>query len=161
MSLFSKKKSLSISKDVSINTNKKSKDYGDISKLDKKANEEENSMRDSYTKLGEIYYECYGENCMDDKLLPICNVIKESKRVIQSCEKQILFIQGIKLCPNCGRKLTLDSVYCNKCGAKTEEYDSNKGTNVTSKLKIIKCRECGSDNTSDTVFCTNCGAKIN
>lgn len=161
MSLFGKKKSLSISSDVSINTNRKSKEYGDISKLDKKVKEEENSIHESYAKLGEVYYKYHGENCFEEKLLPICNVIKESKRVIQSCQNQILFIQGIKICPSCGKRLTLDSVYCNKCGTKTDDYDSNTDTSVSSKLTIVKCRECGSDNTSDTIFCTNCGAKIN
>ena len=81
-----------------------------------------------------------------------------------------MILQGVQLCPNCKAHVSLDSLFCNKCGTKIDSLEddnslenigsSNSSKLVEPKLESIKCRECGSNMPGDTVFCTNCGAKI-
>lgn len=166
MGLLKKNESISNNNTVKKFIRSKNKKNGDISKLESKIYEEQNEINEIYSQIGKLYYELY-PNTSDENLLPLCNVVKESKRIIALCEKQKFFLQGIRLCQNCNAQLPLDSLYCNKCGAKiiedgldgSESKNTDNSKNNLSEM-TIKCRECGSENTGDTVFCTNCGAKI-
>ncbi|QSX05493.1 zinc ribbon domain-containing protein [Sedimentibacter sp. zth1] len=163
MGLFSK----DTEKKLEKQRNSKNKNNGDIEKLEEKILQEQQEIEEIYNQIGKVYYEWHRSD-NDDRLVPLCNVVKESNRIIALCEKQILFLQGIKLCENCNAQLSLDSLFCNKCGVKVNDLNDSSNearqnidnSNNTMEMAIIKCRECGSDNTEDTIFCTNCGAKI-
>lgn len=168
MSLFAKNKNKT-TKNPNYNANvdktsniKKSSRNSDSDKLNEKINEEQNEINATYQQIGKIYYEEYKDES-DEKLILLCNIVDESNRIIDLCRKQILFLKGIKVCSTCKAELTLDSVYCNKCGAKL--FDDNEAADK-SNLSAAKnkhnnkCRECGSDIIDDIVFCTNCGAKV-
>lgn len=149
-------------------SSKKVKKGGDITKLEEKIDQENSEIKENFLEIGKLYYELY-KNDSHEKLIPLCNVVDESYRIIGLCEKQKLFLQGIQICPNCKTHVSLDSLFCNKCGTKIESLEksntvtneaSSNSKNVESKNEVIKCRECGSNMPGDTIFCTNCGAKI-
>ena len=73
---------------------------------------------------------------------------------IEEINEQILAIQAHDLCPNCGRKITSEMVFCSGCGIKLEE-PSNDDTE-----KVAFCSKCGEPLLEDASFCTACGAKI-
>ncbi len=166
MSFFNKK-GLPINK-IEIGT-KKIKKSSDVGKLEEKINQENSEIKETLIEIGKLYYELY-KNDSHEKLVPLCNVVDESYRIIGLCEKQIMLLQGVQLCPNCKAHVSLDSLFCNKCGTKIDSLEddnslenigsSNSSKLVEPKLESIKCRECGSNMPGDTVFCTNCGAKI-
>lgn len=158
---------LSINKNE--HSNKKVKKSNDIVKLEDKINQEKIELKETFSEIGKLYYELYRHES-HEKVLPLCNVVDESYRIIGLCEKQILLLQGEQVCHNCKAHVSLDSLFCNKCGTKIDSVDAEGSADaiesssslkkVESKNGIIKCRECGSDMPDDTVFCTNCGAKI-
>ncbi len=167
MSFFNK---TSLPNNIDNSNNKRIKKSSDIVKLDEKIIQEKAEIKENFTEIGKLYYELY-KNDSHEKLVPLCNVVDESYRIIGLCEKQVLLLQGVQLCQNCKAHISLDSLFCNKCGAKVESEEtlndnakSNNSNVKTSDKEVkkvnVKCRECGSDMPGDTVFCTNCGAKI-
>lgn len=133
----------------------------DISKLEFKIKQEQTEMKKMFMQIGLKYYENYRDDSHEE-LLPLCNVVDESNRVIDMCKKQVNYILGIQLCPSCGAKLSLDSLFCNKCGFNLNEEEKEESEEIKeiSDKEIIKCRECGSEILDDSVYCANCGAKV-
>lgn len=161
MSFFNKNSPSANKSEVS---DKKIRKGSDIVKLEEKINQEKLEIKESLNEIGRIYYELY-RNDSHEKLVPICNLVDESRRIIGLCEKQILLLQGVQVCSNCQARVSLDSLFCNKCGTKIDALEENDSIDMSSSdaaddIKLVKCRECGTSMPSDMVFCTNCGAKI-
>ena len=51
-----------------------------------------------------------------------------------------------KICINCGNKLSLDDLFCSKCGTKVNQE--------------LKCSNCGKKLNFDDKFCTKCGTRV-
>ncbi len=160
MNFFNKKNLSSNKNQVS---DKKVRKGSDIAKLEEKINQEKLEIKESLNEIGRIYYELY-RNDSHEKLVPICNLIDESYRIVGLCEKQTFLLQGIQVCPNCQARVSLDSLFCNRCGTKIDALEDDDGSmsseNEGADNKLVKCRECGTSMPGDMVFCTNCGAKI-
>ena len=61
-----------------------------------------------------------------------------------------------KVCPHCGTKIPIDSVYCKKCGTQLGSDWFSAGQVRTGKVCII----CGAENPSDHDYCKKCGSKL-
>ncbi len=162
MSLFNKKGKGATQ---NLQGNKVAKSGSEEAKLQEKMTQQRFEISEAIKEIGKIYYESYRNNS-HDKLVPICNMIDESYRVIGVCEKQILLLKGIQICPNCKATLDLESVFCNKCGTKLDAVEEINLTNEnetpqkSASVELVKCHECGSAMPSDIAFCTNCGVKM-
>lgn len=69
-------------------------------------------------------------------------------------ESQQLASKGLRKCDSCGAELPIDSMFCNKCGAKQPELE----TEILSASK--KCPNCGADIEGGDAFCLKCGHKL-
>jgi len=69
-------------------------------------------------------------------------------------ERQQLASKGLRKCDSCGAELPIDSMFCNKCGAKQSELE----TEIVSASKI--CPSCGADIEGGDAFCLKCGHKL-
>jgi ribosomal protein L40E len=133
--------------------------------LEEKIKKEELEINEAIKEVGKIYYESY-RNEDHYKLLPICNMIDESYKIIGICEKQIMLLKGIQICQNCKATLDLESLFCKKCGTKLDVVEEIKmtgkveSTQQSTSVELVKCHECGSTMPSDLAFCTNCGVKL-
>lgn len=58
------------------------------------------------------------------------------------------FKQDELYCTNCGASITVDSKFCNQCGAVVESQES------------IFCAYCGEKLDADATFCKNCGRRL-
>lgn len=67
-------------------------------------------ISEALQEVGQMYYESYRDEA-HFKLVPICNMIDESYKVISLCEKQKLILRGIQICPNCKTTLDLESIF--------------------------------------------------
>lgn len=134
----------------------------DLSKLEEKINQEKEEIKKILFQIGIKYYEEYKDE-PNEYLVPLCNVVDESNRVIIMCEQQINYINGVQICPNCGAKLSLDAKFCDQCGYNllaTDKKEDSEEIKQVENTEIIRCRECGTEILDDSVYCANCGAKV-
>lgn len=164
MNLFNKKEKVP-NQNWQVNKRTKSSSGNEEAKLEEKMNKERFEINEAMREIGKLYYESYRNNS-HDKLIPICNMIDESYRIINVCEKQILLLKGIQICPNCKATLDLESLFCNKCGTKLDAVEEinltgkDESLQQSTSVELVKCHECGSTMPSDLTFCTNCGVKM-
>lgn len=69
-------------------------------------------------------------------------------------EKRRLAVQGQRKCEKCGGILSMDSVFCNKCGEKLLPIEPEVLTDGP------LCPQCKSPIEPGVAFCTKCGAKL-
>lgn len=164
MNLFNKKEKVP-NQNWQVNKRTKSSSSNEEAKLEEKINKERFEINEAMREIGKTYYESY-RNDSHEKLVPICNMIDESNRIIYICEKQILLLKGIQICPNCKATLDLESLFCNKCGTKLDAVEEinlmvkDESLQQSDSVVLVKCHECGSTMPSDLTFCTNCGVKM-
>ncbi len=68
--------------------------------------------------------------------------------------KRQLASRGLRKCESCGAELPINSAFCNKCGAKQGELE----TEVVTAGRI--CPKCGATLEEGDVFCISCGYKL-
>lgn len=166
MSLFSKKeKEKEVNQNVHAVKRTRTSNISEEAQIEDKMRREKIQISEALQEVGQMYYESYRDEA-HFKLVPICNMIDESYKVISLCEKQKLILRGIQICPNCKTTLDLESIFCKKCGTK---LDAVEDLNLAAKDDLpqkqnnpdmIRCHECGSTMPSDLTFCTNCGIKL-
>ncbi len=69
-------------------------------------------------------------------------------------EKRKLASRGLRRCESCGAELPINSGFCNKCGTKQGELESE----VVMASHI--CPKCGTRLEDGDAFCTSCGYKL-
>ena len=119
----------------------------------------EEQLRKAYEEIGKRFYEEnkgrveYGSSYSE--LFETVEVVNE-KRIL--LEKRTLAYRGMRRCENCQQIITIDSVFCNKCGAKLEELPEE----VLKKEESVgkkRCGVCGYELEQGDAFCPNCGNK--
>lgn len=106
------------------------------------------------SKLGERYLD-YNYNKDDDSFAgDIVDEIKSMDNRLILLDKQQYGFYGIRLCEKCGAELSIDSSFCNKCGADQPELQK----------EVIyangKCPKCGNHISAGDTFCLTCGRKF-
>lgn len=98
----------------------KAKEVSEVAKLKMDIHTKEDFVEKQYAALGRAYYEANKEN-VDEKDAEAFRVIKEAIDEIERMTQQVLDIQGVVQCPNCGKKVPSDNSFCSDCGAKLDE----------------------------------------
>ncbi len=70
--------------------------------------------------VGEKMYGIYKGEFEADSFDEVFREIDELYIEIEIEENKILELDGIKICPKCGSKIAVDSVFCPKCGFRQE-----------------------------------------
>ena len=78
-------------------------------------------MEKQFAVLGRAYYEANKDNA-NEKDAEQFRVITEAMEEIDRMNQQVLDIQGVVQCPNCGNKVPVGTSFCCDCGAKLEEF---------------------------------------
>ena len=106
-------------------------------------------------KLGSMIYE---ENKSKDMsgtpYADLYTEITEADKDLVMLEKRRLASMGLRKCESCGAELPIDSVFCNKCGTKQGELE----TEVI--MASHTCPNCGERLEDGDAFCTSCGYKL-
>ena len=95
----------------------KTKQVGNVAKLNAKIISSEHSIGENYIVLGKYYYDTYKDN-PDDDVLETVNAVTASIDAISEMKAQILAIKGLVKCVNCGAECPCEDDYCGKCGTK-------------------------------------------
>lgn len=97
----------------------KAKDLTGIAKLNMDIRSKEEYVLKQYLEIGKQYYEQHKEET-DPGFLEV-GLIKDALKEIEALKDEIAEKKGLKKCQSCGAVLSMDDVYCNKCGARYEE----------------------------------------
>ncbi len=112
-------------------------------------------LRNLYYELGKKYYEkSMGADILDADLESLTGKITDKMTEIKELA-QAAADSGKITCNACGAKIPKDSVFCPKCGTKTEEK-KEEATGGDSGI----CPRCGNKLEDDMDFCTNCGLDL-
>ena len=98
----------------------KAKEVSEIAKLKMDIHSKEDFVEKQYAILGKAYYEENKDNA-SEKDIEQFRVITEAIEEIYRMNQQVLDIQGVLQCPNCGKKVPQDNCFCSACGTKLDE----------------------------------------
>ena len=139
-------------KNAGQNIAQSTKKFADVTKLKSGISDYEKKINELYFVMGKAYYERHKDdtNAEDQKSIDAINTLFKQ---ISDLKEEIREKEGIATCPNCGKDVPGDAVFCNNCGCKiVKETKETKET--------AKCPDCGAALPADAVFCNNCGCKI-
>lgn len=113
----------------------------------------EGKIRETLIQIGIVYLEKHREDC-EPEYKGFIQQIKALEEQKETLERNKLAAQGLRMCEHCRQIITLDSVFCNKCGSKLEPLEiSSAGGRF--------CPSCGASLAEGDAFCTACGSRVN
>jgi hypothetical protein len=141
----------STSKDVA----QKAKVLTEITKLNSEIRDADKKIDEAMLAIGSAYYSKFNteENCDYKEFIEI---ITKNKTLIQTLQKQISNIKGLRICSSCGASIEKGSMFCASCGVKCEETESEFVVEVETNNV---CSNCDDENIVDSVICSNCEEK--
>ena len=98
----------------------KAKEVSEIAKLKMDIRTKEDFVEKQFAILGRAYYDAHKDDVCE-KDAEQFGVITEAIDEIDRMNQQLLDIQGVVLCPNCGKKSPIGTCFCSDCGTKLEE----------------------------------------
>lgn len=106
-------------------------------------------------QIGEKFIVLNADKDMSDTLYAdLFAQLDETDKQMNLTLKRQLASKGLRKCDSCGAELPIDSAFCNKCGAKQSDLE----TEVVSAGKI--CPKCGATLEKGDLFCVSCGYKL-
>lgn len=146
-------------------TVQKAKDMADIAKLNSQIGELDKNIGTTCTEIGDLVLQLYGEiateelieqtereeNDKQKRVIEKIITIRKLQDEIAGCQEQIKVLKKVTRCPKCNGEISVDDLFCSKCGFKME-------TKSAEGLK--QCNKCGAMIPEDAGFCTSCGAKV-
>lgn len=126
-------------------------------------NEFETRILKVYEEIGKHFYEENKDKVLSDATYIDCfKKIEQVNKEKEYIEMKELLKQGLRKCGSCESRITIDSIYCNKCGVKLEPLPQElleQPEVDMEEVTVPKCIECGYVLEIDDVFCPNCGKK--
>ncbi|MGN0674631.1 MAG: hypothetical protein ACI4KG_02685 [Oscillospiraceae bacterium] len=98
----------------------KTKQAGNVAKLNAKIISSERSISENYTVIGKYYYDTYKDN-PDAEIAEAVNAVTASIETIAEMKSQLLAIKGLVKCGKCGAECPFEDSFCGKCGAVLEK----------------------------------------
>lgn len=133
---------------------RKTKIMAETSKINSQISAEKRTISDNFMKLGERYFELFGEN-PDENLAVFVTAVREAQQRIADFEEQIKKLKGVECCPNCGAEVMEGALFCTGCGTKLEAPLPP----AAPAPEIRACAGCGAQLSEGALFCPNCGTK--
>ena len=133
---------------VSQSAVQKTKDLGDITKLNVAIADEEKKLNNLYIEIGKKYVETHSQDSEEafSAMVHSCKVITDQ---IKSYKEQIKEIKGYVKCEKCGSDVLNTNSFCSECGHPIPK--------PVVEEKFVKCEACGNMVDKTMRFCTNCG----
>lgn len=106
---------------------KKTSELAKEAKLRMKMNENKSEINDLYQEIGKKVYEKHTlseELNIKADLEEECTKIDVLSAEIENCLNQIRELKDKKQCPKCFNEIDLEAKFCNHCGAKQNEEES-------------------------------------
>lgn len=133
----------------------KTKDMAEVAKYNSMISDEEKIINNNYYQIGKLYISLHSTDS-EEEFKGMIDSIRNSESKIVDYREQIKLIKGVVRCEKCGSEVSINSAFCNSCGAPMpkrvpeETIDSN----------LIKCEKCGKYVKKGMRFCTSCGSPM-
>lgn len=92
----------------------KAKEMTEKAKVQYEIRKKEDALRQRFEQIGREYYEEHSES---EELVDVSELYDE----IDALKEQLAEIRGGKICPDCGKKLAEDAIFCSYCGTALED----------------------------------------
>lgn len=125
--------------------------------LNSKIDTAKKDIKQTYTDLGEKFFLQNQGGEIPAGYETYFNKINELNKTIEDAKQEIMELDGLKKCPNCGAEVKKDNLFCTNCGARFEEEKNEEEPSDPSKLI---CKNCSKEIPADSAFCPNCGTKV-
>ena len=109
------------SKKLAQATAAKSKTVAESSRLRSAITDEKKFLRQSFAKLGKLYYENRISGGNAEALAELCGEIDAHYLELQSLEERLNLQKGIVVCPECATEIEGECKFCPNCGAQLPE----------------------------------------
>lgn len=106
--------------DAGKTVGEKTKQVGNVAKMNAKIISCEHSISENYTILGKYYYDTYKDN-PDEAITETVNAVTASIETIAELKSELLAIKGLVKCQKCGSECPFEDTFCGKCGAELEK----------------------------------------
>lgn len=115
--------------DVSETIVKKSTELVEIQKLKMKKTSLESDIKRDYALLGKLYFakmEADGTQGETPEAAEYFERIVQARDAVEEVKLQISKLNHEKSCRACGAKVSMDTIYCPKCGTRFEDEDETE-----------------------------------
>lgn len=129
----------------------KTKDLTDVAKMNASIKTEEKQLQEIYQQIGELFVKKYYAE-LEGTFQNLVGQARASEENIEMLTAKIQEIKKIGTCPNCGSEVSLDAMFCMRCGTRL--------VSQTSTEKGEYCKKCGSLLEEGMLFCTHCGEPV-
>ena len=124
------------------------------------------SIDDAFYELGKAYYEANRDNTAAEFTEQIQKIYAKNKKEYLWHQYR-LFLDGQQMCDSCKNFITVDSAFCNRCGAAVTPIDFSPILGTADDTQVTgnsnpepKCPKCGRKLVDGAMFCEGCGSKI-
>lgn len=104
------------SKDIA----KKAKDIVDVNTVKSNITEQKKVIRKAYASIGEQYYKEHVDAGQHEYEVEF-EIIGEANARLKELYVELNSLKKVRVCPDCGTDVSVESVYCNRCGTKLPE----------------------------------------
>lgn len=118
-------------KEVAQGVAKSTGDQIEIAKMNSEIKAIENKQKDLMAEVGQIMYRNYCEgNNVPEAIVEICQQIEETNKNINDLSVKVLAFKELKKCTVCGNIISINDVFCKKCGGRQENDNVVKDEDV-------------------------------
>lgn len=128
-------------------------------KLKMSISSKEGEISDIYETMGKTVYDMYKSGEDVGKVFT-----KEAKRIdklnsqITEMEKKILYNKKLRVCENCGKTISTESIFCSGCGSKQKAIKfKDEKKDKKEEIHEVVCPQCGTISEIDSKYCSKCG----
>lgn len=131
-------------------------------KMKMEISDKEEEIQELYIEMGKTVYDAYksGDD-VGEAFAKVCKKVDKKLAEIDEKKKIILYNKGYRVCEKCRETITLESVFCQNCGAKQKPVKLKKGKKEKEEekeeMKDKVCPQCGFVCEAKSKFCLKCG----
>ena len=123
----------------------------DVVTVNAKIADQKLSLNDIYSQIGEIYYNRFSSNPLEE-LKALCEEVSETLVKIESLEAEYRKLKGLKKCAECENEIGYDAAFCSFCGSEAPKEQAVE--------EVLTCPGCGKIVSADMTYCSDCGLKL-
>lgn len=130
----------SASKDIA----KKAKDLVDVNTVRTAMNDQKRIICKAYERIGEQYYKEHVEAGAHEYEVEF-EIIGEATAKLKELSEQLRVLKKINVCTECGATVSMDAVFCSKCGVRLKHEEPVHATEEEPMQEVVPETEVEED----------------